>query len=156
MFQSFPTLREWYDTPDIVQGSTMRLLNSLRELQPASMLDFFKLAAANIRRELVDLARHFHGKATLSLDTDDSRTEALQLEAPIEAVEELELWSRFHQTVEELPVDEREVFSLSFYHGWTQAEIAESLDVDVRTIRRRWQTACRKLTRQLGGRLPGQ
>ena len=28
---------------------------------------------------------------------------------------------------------------LTFYHGWTQAEIAELFQVDERTIRRRWQ-----------------
>jgi RNA polymerase sigma factor (sigma-70 family) len=154
MFRGFPALRSWYDTADIVQGSSLRLINSLRTLQPGSTRDFFNLAAANIRRELLDLARHFRGKGTQPLDTQHSHAEPLQVEAPSEAVHELELWCGFHEAIETLPPEEREVVSLMFYHGWTQAQIAELLECDVRTVRRRWQTACRKLTRQLGGKLP--
>ena len=43
---------------------------------------------------------------------------------------------------------------LIFYHGWTQAQIAELFDVDEWTIRRRWRSACRHLSEALGGRLP--
>src|SRR5687768_3213255 len=79
MLRGFPALRTWYDTTDIVQGSSLRLLNSLRTLQPNSTRDFFNLAAANIRRELLDLARHFRGKGTLPLDTQDSQAAAVQV-----------------------------------------------------------------------------
>jgi DNA-directed RNA polymerase specialized sigma24 family protein len=46
------------------------------------------------------------------------------------------------------------VVSLVFYHGWTQAEIAELLRVTERTVRRYWQAACLKLSQALGGALP--
>jgi RNA polymerase sigma factor (sigma-70 family) len=51
--------------------------------------------------------------------------------------EEPERWSAFHKQVEQLPVEEREVVGLIFYHGWTQAPIAELFDVSERTVRRR-------------------
>ena len=38
-----------------------------------------------------------------------------------------------------LPVREREVVGLVFYHGWTQAQVAELFGVDVRTVRRWWE-----------------
>jgi DNA-directed RNA polymerase specialized sigma24 family protein len=41
-----------------------------------------------------------------------------------------------------------------FYHGWTQAQIAELFEVDERTIRRRWQSACLRLNELVGGDLP--
>jgi RNA polymerase sigma factor (sigma-70 family) len=56
--------------------------------------------------------------------------------------------------VEHLPEDEREVVGLIFYHGWTQAEAAELLGVDARTVRRRWRSACLRLSEELGGHLP--
>jgi RNA polymerase sigma factor (sigma-70 family) len=56
--------------------------------------------------------------------------------------------------VDGLPVAEREVVGLVFYHGWTQAQIAELFQVDERTVRRRWQSACLRLNRLAGGELP--
>jgi RNA polymerase sigma-70 factor (ECF subfamily) len=64
--------------------------------------------------------------------------------------EDLELWVRFHQAVDELPVEEREVVGLVFYHGWTQVRIAELFNVDERTIRRRWTNACERLRTMVG------
>ena len=60
-----------------------------------------------------------------------------------------------YDAVERLPVEEREVFMLAFYHGWTQAQIAELFGVDERTVRRRWRAAGEKLHAALGGELPG-
>jgi RNA polymerase sigma factor (sigma-70 family) len=75
---------------------------------------------------------------------------------PDEAVLEndLELWCRFHEAVKELPAEEQEVVGLVFYHGWTQAQIAELLQVDERTVRRRWQSACLQLNQLVGENLP--
>ena len=58
------------------------------------------------------------------------------------------------QQVSQLPVEQREVVGLVFYHGWTQAKIAELFGVDERTIRRRWSSACQKV-RELVGGIPG-
>ncbi len=57
--------------------------------------------------------------------------------------------------MDQLPVEEREVVGLVFYHGWTQAKIAELFDVDERTIRRRWSSACERLRELVGGDLLG-
>jgi RNA polymerase sigma factor (sigma-70 family) len=51
--------------------------------------------------------------------------------------------------VARLPVEEREVVGLVFYHGYTQAEVAELLQVSGRTVKRLWQAALRKLHRRL-------
>ena len=60
----------------------------------------------------------------------------------------------FHEAVEKLPTKEREVIGLTYYNGWTQAQIAELFQVDERTIRRYYQYACDELREQLGGDLP--
>ena len=49
----------------------------------------------------------------------------------------------------------REVFGLTFYHGWTQAEIAMLLAVSERQVRRLWRQACLRLHELLRGDLPG-
>jgi DNA-directed RNA polymerase specialized sigma24 family protein len=46
------------------------------------------------------------------------------------------------------------VIGLAFYHGWTQAQMAELFGVDERTIRRRWQSGCLLLNHLVGERLP--
>ena len=54
-----------------------------------------------------------------------------------------------------MPAEEREAFSLTFYHGWTQAQIADLFGVDERTARRRMRRAVDLLSAALGDRLPG-
>jgi DNA-directed RNA polymerase specialized sigma24 family protein len=49
---------------------------------------------------------------------------------------------------------EREVIALVFYHGGTQTQVADLLQVDERTVRRRWQAACLRLNQSVGDRLP--
>jgi RNA polymerase sigma-70 factor (ECF subfamily) len=61
--------------------------------------------------------------------------------APADEPEELERWRAFHEAVERLPTEEREVVSLIFYHGCTRVQVAELLQVDERTVRRRWRAA---------------
>src|SRR4051812_825961 len=53
MLRGFSALRDWYDTPDIVQGSALRLMSALRNYRPNSIRDFFHLATITIRRELL-------------------------------------------------------------------------------------------------------
>ena len=56
--------------------------------------------------------------------------------------------------MERLPPAPRTVFDLTFYHDQTQAEIAETLGVSVRQVRRLWQQACLRLNELVGGDLP--
>ena len=58
---------------------------------------------------------------------------------------DLDRWTNFHEAVEKLPPDEREVVGLIFYHGWQQSQVAELFQVNVRTVKRWWQSALLKL-----------
>ena len=57
----FPRVARWEQTDDVLQNATLRLLRALREVRPTSMAQFFSLAGLQIRRELLDLARHYYG-----------------------------------------------------------------------------------------------
>jgi RNA polymerase sigma factor (sigma-70 family) len=160
LFRGFPRVQDWVETADVFQGSVLRLVNALREVRPASTRDFFNLAAVQTRRELIDLARRFRGERFARLAPTGAANDS-SVDSPLNAVsapapegEELERWAAFHEAVERLPVEEREVISLVFYHGWIQAEVAQLLQCSERTVQRRWASGCLALHQALGGRLP--
>jgi RNA polymerase sigma-70 factor (ECF subfamily) len=160
MLRGFPNVRPWADTDDVLQGALLRLLRTLDAIRPAATRDFFNLAAVHVRRELLDLARHFGGARRVGADRagrppGESGGPLADLPAPADDSGELDRWAAFHAAVEHLPAAEREVVGLAFYHGWTHAHIAELWQVSERTVRRHWQSACLRLSEVLGGRLPG-
>jgi RNA polymerase sigma factor (sigma-70 family) len=155
MLRGFPNVRRHAQTDDVLQSALLRLLRGLREVSLASMRDFYNLAAGMLRRELLDLARHYaranrHGAAARGGLAPDESAGPAEAAAPAEPAGDLERWTHFHEEVEKLPVEEREVVGLIFYHGWGQAEVAELFGVTVRTVQRRWASAMVKLHRLLG------
>jgi RNA polymerase sigma-70 factor (ECF subfamily) len=156
MLRGFPNVKRWADTDDVLQSALVRLLRSLRTVAPGTPRAFVNLVAVHVRRELLDLARHFRVVARRTgLTTGEGRADALA-EVPDHGggADDLDLWVGFHRAVERLPAEEREVVGLTFYHGWSQAQVAELFGVGARTVRRRWRSACLKLSAALGGRLP--
>lgn len=156
MLRDFPNVRRLADTCDVCQESAFRLLRSLQQIEalPTSVRDFLGLAAAHIRRELLDLARRCSAakrRGEVAWQNEDNLPEAI---APVQDDDELERWCRFHEAVERLPVEEREVLSLRFYHGWSEARIAALFEVTERTVRRRWAAACAHLMESLPDGMP--
>jgi RNA polymerase sigma-70 factor (ECF subfamily) len=151
MLHRYPRVGRWADADDLLQNALVRLLRALETVQPDSTRAFFGLAAEQMRRELLDMARHFYGPEgqgahhdTAGPQADESRPDH-DPPAPDPASADLERWARFHEEVARLPAREREVVGLVFYQGWTQAQIAELFQVDVRTVRRWWESALVRL-----------
>ncbi len=161
MLARFPNVRRWADTGDVLQSALIRLLRSLEKIRPASMRDFFGLAAMEMRRELLDLARRFGAARRGATDgAGPLPGDGLDIPCPDAVSREddpadLELWQHFHEAVEQLPAEERETVGLLYYHGWSQIQAAELFQVNERTIRRRWRAACLRLQTMLDGRFPG-
>jgi RNA polymerase sigma-70 factor (ECF subfamily) len=151
MLGRFPNVHRWTETGDVLQGALVRLLRSLEKIEPASTRAFFGLAAEHIRRELLDLARHYYGPEGIGahhasqVRAGVGPPQAAEPPDRTEPAEDLERWCRFHEGVEQLPAEEREVVGLVFYHGWTHAEVAALFQVSERTVRRRWQSALLRL-----------
>src|SRR5262249_19217713 len=61
MLRDYPRVRRWEETGDVLQNSLLRLHRALQEATPPSLRDFYRLATLQIRRELIDLARHYYG-----------------------------------------------------------------------------------------------
>jgi RNA polymerase sigma-70 factor (ECF subfamily) len=148
MLRGFPAVRRWEQTPDVLQKASLRLLRALQKVRPDSTRKFFALAGKQIRRELLDLKRHYRAVNAVH-HTDgvaaSAGTPAHEPADPAPGWDELEEWCGIHRQIEELPEAEREVVDLHFYQGLTKAEAAELLGVDVRTIQRRWNAALSRL-----------
>ena len=162
LLRGYPAVRRWEDTADVLQNALVRLLRSLTAVTPATTREYFGLAAEQIRRELLDLVRHYKGAHGLARNYRSGLSPAPGGEGPaapdradpVADPEDLDRWAALHEAVGRLPVEEREAFMLVFYHGWTQPRIAELFGVDERTVRRRLRSAAEKLGEALGGRLP--
>ncbi len=82
MLRKYPAVGRWVEAGDVHQGSILRLLRAVESVRPESTRAFFGLAAEQIRRELLDLARHFYGPhglganhASVGADPERSRAE---------------------------------------------------------------------------------
>jgi RNA polymerase sigma-70 factor (ECF subfamily) len=150
----------WEQPDDVLQNALLRLHRALEEVRPPTVRDFFRLAAAQIRRELIDLARHYfgpegqgaHHASAANLPGPDGRpAEPPEQAASTYEPGRLALWTEFHRQISLLPDEAREVFDLLWYQGLTQAEAAAVLDVSERTLQRRWQSAREQLHQMLRG-----
>jgi RNA polymerase sigma-70 factor (ECF subfamily) len=161
MLYDFPGVRRWAGTDDVLQGALIRLLRTLEAVRPTTLRDFLGLAAEQIRRELIDLARHYYGPQGLGANhasrggAEGSRDPVLGQPAPVDEPSLLSAWCEFHEQVRHLAPEEREVVDLLFYQELTQGEAAELLRVTKRTVQRRWQSALLKLHAVLKGHWPG-
>jgi len=146
----FTRLKRWEETDDVVQEAALRLWKALESVKPNSVKDFLNLGSVHIRRELLDLCRRYFGRKSAA------GPPGMPAASPAHAAGELaeDLTGRdeavgeaveFHELVERLPEDEREVVGLLYYQGLTQEEAAEVLNVDRSTVKRRWRAARLKL-----------
>jgi RNA polymerase sigma-70 factor (ECF subfamily) len=162
MLKGFPRVQRWEQTDDVLQNALVRLRRALEITSPESVRSFLNLAAVQIRRELIDLARHYDGPTGMAahhesqIPSDGSRESPVERVAPTDRndPELLEAWSRFHRCVESLTDEDREVFDLLWYQGLTQGEAAEVLGLSEKTINRRWVAARMRLGMALGNQLP--
>jgi RNA polymerase sigma factor (sigma-70 family) len=153
MLGDFARVRRWAETDDVLQNAMIRLLGAVREVKPKTPRDFLALATLQIRRELIDLVRHYYGPEGIGARHEsDARAESPQAganERPDTRHEPSSLaqWTELHEKIGALPDEEREVVGLLFYQGLSQAESAELLNISVRTLQRRWHDALCKLHR---------
>jgi len=154
MLRRYPHVHRWEQTDDLLQAALMRLHRSLVEVRPDDVRHFDNLAATQIRRGLIDFARHYNGPegegAHHHTDGADPRARLAGV-ADGRMPETLDAWAAFHEAVEQLPAEERQVTELLWYRGLTHAQAAEALGVATKTVQRRWASARLILHDTLGG-----
>lgn len=150
MLRDNPAVRRWEQTDDVLQNALVRLHRALQGIKPTSVQAFIGLAATQVRRELIDLARHHYGpegdaahhvsdpgKATPEGRKGILEDQKAKQPGPLTQLQIKE----FHEQVQCLPEEERKVFELTFYLGLSQDEVARQLGVSVPTVKRRWRSA---------------
>ena len=162
MLRSYPGVRRWEETDDVLNNAMLRLHRALADVKPESVKHFFRLAYTQIRRELIDLAKHYYGPegmgahhATDGVSPDTGARPRHDVSQDTYEPTKLSEWAEFHQQVEALPEKEREVFSLRWYEALNFAEIAEVVGATDRTAKRRWRSACVMLYKAMQGEAPG-
>jgi RNA polymerase sigma-70 factor (ECF subfamily) len=161
MLRGYPAVHRWEQTDDVLQNALLRLRKALAQVKPETPRQFFGLAATYLRRELIDLARHYYGPEGMGAHHAshgaDPEAAGRRLEEAVDDSHEparLAEWGEFHRQVEALPEEERETFNLLWYHDLSQAEAAALLQVSERTIKRRWRSARLLLHRALRPDVP--
>jgi hypothetical protein len=101
--QDFPRLKNWEETDDVLQNAALRLDRALRVVPVASAAAFFRLAASAIRRELLDLARHYQpgrkaavGSASPLAESSSSPPSAADPSDSTYEPSRLQAWTEFH------------------------------------------------------------
>lgn len=141
-------LHRWEETGDVLQNALVRLHRALETVKPESVAQLFGLAATQIRRELVDMARrhfgpmgdaaHHHTDGKAAVDRDGAQREFGDSRGEPSTLAE---WTDFHEKAGRLPNTEREVFDLLWYQGLNQEEAGALLGVTSRTVKSRWRSA---------------
>jgi RNA polymerase sigma-70 factor (ECF subfamily) len=159
MLRDFPDVQRWEQTDDVRQNASLRLWRALGQVPLTDARHFFRLAALQIRRELLDLVRRYRGPEGLGAA---HATHAPAVPGESRAIPHYEVaevshdprrlaeWEDFHAQIDRLPDEEREAFDLIWYHGMSQEEAAVVLNVSLRTVKRRWREARLKLHKALG------
>ena len=161
MLRDYPGVRRWEQTDDVLQNALLRLWRALQDVRPETPREFCGLAALQIRRELVDLARHYFGPLGPGAHhATDNAAPADSPAAPGPAAgsslnpSRLAAWTDFHDQIAQLPPHLRAAFEARWYFNLPYAEAAGLLGVSVSTVIRHYQAACRKLHEVFKGELP--
>jgi RNA polymerase sigma-70 factor (ECF subfamily) len=149
MLGRFPGVRRWEDTDDVFQNAAMRLHRALGAMQVDTPRSIMALAATQLHRELIDLARRHagpssyaanHGTNVMPSSAGDDAADHYIDQSPADDTN-LDRWTLFHEAIASLPEDEREVFHLVWYLGAEQKTIAALLACSDRTVKYRWGAA---------------
>jgi RNA polymerase sigma factor (sigma-70 family) len=152
LHQDFPRFENIHETGSVLDEVALRLLKALEQEPPGTVRGFFALAAKKTREVLLDLARRDQrrsGKARREGVAPHADTS--QSTCPYEAADSshdparLAQWTEFHQKVDELPQEQREIVDLYWYQGLTQTETALVLGITQKEVSRLWIKATRKL-----------
>ena len=159
MLRRFPEVHRHDDTDDVFQQAALRLHDALGDMTrrgetPRSIM---ALAATQVRRTLLDLARRNRGpwSHAANHDTNVDAGGGHHVERLTDsAVEPLDRWEAFHAAVESLPDEQREVVLLAWYRGADQRSIATMAGCSERTVRSRWRQARERLRTALASEPP--
>ncbi len=125
---------------DLAQETFLRVLRSIAQYQPSRPFKPWLYAIA------VNVARDYFKRAEMRYTRDLAEDELLVLPGPagIEEISEID-GSRVASAIGALPVHQREVIILRYFHDLTLAEIATALDIPIGTVKSRLSLGLRRV-----------
>lgn len=163
MLARFPRVRRWEETDDLFQNAALRLHRTLGQMRLTEPRSVLALAATELRRELLDLARKHagplsyaanHGTNVIPGAGRDAAEGRRHVDLAASTDESLDRWSAFHEAVDALDGEHRDVFQMVWYLGCDQRTIASTLGCSTRTVKTRWREAREAVRRSLDGDRP--
>ncbi len=136
-----------YQTSDLVQEAYLRLFRA-NDIHWEGRAHFFKVAALQMRRILVEYARHEYRDQPIKVSLQDIPGLTLNADPSLLTVDEI-----MHDLAR---IDPRraEIAELKYFGGFGLAEIAAITGVSLSTVKRDWATARAFIKHQLSHR-PG-
>ncbi|HEX8735465.1 MAG TPA: sigma-70 family RNA polymerase sigma factor [Pyrinomonadaceae bacterium] len=136
-------------TTALVNEAYLRLIDSSR-VRWQDRTHFFAISAQLMRRVLVDFARarnsRKRGGEQIQITLDE------QIEAPFEKETNLVALDEALQNLAKLSQRQSQIVELRYFGGLSEEEIAETLAISTRTVRRDWSLARAWLYRELSQR----
>jgi RNA polymerase sigma factor (sigma-70 family) len=157
--EDFQALRGRHDLESVVSEVWLRLIGALEATQPQTVEGFFGLVFHKVRQVLLDMAgrqrRDDLHRGEGRVDGDDSAgVAAFDRADTTHDPERLAALTELHDQIEKLPADQRTVFDLHYYGGFSQAEIAQMLELYPKQVSRLWLAATGRLAKWLDGFYP--
>lgn len=147
----FPRMQNVHATGSILDEAALRLLTALQQIHVHTVQEFFSLAALQMRRVLIDMARRLGREGPGIFRQAPAEQDSGPSTPPSDLADntydpaKLALWTEFHEKVEELPEKERSVVELYWYQGLTQEQTAQLLGISQSDVSRCWMRARLKL-----------
>jgi RNA polymerase sigma factor (TIGR02999 family) len=133
-------------TTALVNEAYLRLVDSSR-VNWQNRTHFYAMAAQLMRRVLVDFARSKNslkrGGEQIQITLDE------RIETPFEKETDLVALDEALENLAELNLRQSQIVELRYFGGLSEEEIAETLKISVRTVRRDWSLARAWLYREL-------
>ena len=128
------------ETAAIVSEAYLKLHAALDAVRPTTVRQFFGLAALQMRRVLLDLVRAAR-RGGRRVATDDSGQPFDPPGSTDGGATHSDLVTDLYAAIDTLDDDLKEVVTLLYFQGLTQAEAGELLGVHEDTVRKRWAKA---------------
>lgn len=151
-YRSFPDLQQRHELDSVLNDTWPRLLQALEKTRPATVADFFRLAAHKMHQVLLDMAERHRRLAQREFSfasASSAHHNVFHLSDSTDDPVVLALWTEFHQALTGLSEPERAVFEMHYYLDLPQVEIARILNVSPRKVSYLWVAATDKLAESL-------
>lgn len=157
MLRKFPVVQRWEQTDDVLQAALLRLQKALVATKVTRSNDLARLASTMIRRELIDLSRHYQGLRNMNGRHHTPHPHDALTHEPADSRDletNLHLWEQFHQAIHTLTDEHQQLFDYLWYQGMSKSAVSKLNGESLSTVKRRWQEARLALIAIIGSDWP--